>query len=184
MTRNDYLKLLNQKLSNKNLIKHSFAVEAVMKSLAKKFGQNEEIWGMAGLLHDLDYEVTVDQPAKHGLVTAEWLSQFDLPAEVISIIKAHNAENLGIESKTVAEKAICAVDPLTGLIMAAALMMPEKKIAGLKLSSVMKKFKIPGFAKSVSRENIQTCSMIGLELEEFVGVALLAMQNIDKELGL
>jgi putative nucleotidyltransferase with HDIG domain len=184
MNRDDHLKLLSEKLSNKNLIKHSLAVEAVMKSLAKRFGQDEEIWRMAGLLHDLDYEVTANEPAQHGIVTSEWLSQFDIPSEVTDVIKAHNAESLGIDPKTIAERAIYAVDPLTGLIVAAALMTPDKKIAGLKLSSLMKKFKTSGFAKGASRENIRSCSAIGLELEEFINIALIAMQGINSELGL
>ncbi|MCL5410626.1 MAG: HDIG domain-containing protein [Patescibacteria group bacterium] len=184
MTRDEALKLLNEKLENKNLIKHSLAVEVVMRALAKHFGEDAEVWGMAGLLHDLDYEETADDWKKHGVLVEEWLKDSNLPKEVFDIIKAHNSDILNISRNTLAEKAIFAVDPLTGLITAASYVMPDKKISLLKPKSVLKRFKTPAFAKGSNREYIQTCDDFGLTLEEFVDIALKAMQSIDKDLGL
>ena len=184
MNKTEALDLLNLKLTNKNLVKHSLAVEAVMRALAKHFDEDEEIWGLAGLLHDLDYEVTAKDLAKHGVMTEEWLKEYDLPQEVFNIIKAHNAEALGIKPEIIAEKAIYAVDPLTGLITACALMNPEKKIANIETKSVLKKFKNLKFAAGASRDQIRTCESIGLTPEEFIDISLLAMKSIHSELGL
>jgi len=184
ISREQALKLLNEKLTNKNLVKHSLAVEAVMRDLANHFDEDQNIWGTSGLLHDLDYEVTVDDWTKHGVITEEWLRKFDIPGEIFDIIKAHNADALGIECKTNAEKAIYAVDPVTGLITAAALMIPSKKINELTTHSVIKKFKNKKFAAGASREHIASCDSIGLSLEEFLDISLKAMQKTDKELGL
>lgn len=177
MTRNEALKLLENKIENKNLIKHSLAVEAVMRALARHFDENEEIWGMAGLLHDYDYEATATDWTKHGILTEEWLRDSDLPKEVFKIIKAHNADALKIDKKTLAEKAIFAVDPLTGLISACSYMMPNKDINLLKAKSVLKRFRASTFAAGANREFIGTCTDFGLTLEGFVEIALLAMQE-------
>ena len=184
MTRDEALNLLNKKLVNKNLVKHSLAVEACMRALARHFCEDEEIWGMAGLLHDLDYEVTAEDWTKHGLVTEEWLKEYDLPKEIFDIIKAHNADGLGIRPKTKAEIAIFAVDPLTGLITACALMNPEKKINNIETKSVLKKFKNLKFAAGANRDHIATCEKLGLTLEQFIDISLKAMQGISDKLGL
>jgi len=184
INREHALKLLNEKLTNKNLVKHSLAVEAVMRDLADHFDEDRNIWGMAGLLHDLDYEATIDDWTKHGTVTGDWLKDFDIPEEIFDIIKAHNADALNIKCETTAEKAIYAVDPVTGLITAAALMIPSKKIKELTTHSVIKKFKNKKFAAGASREHIASCDSIGLSLEEFLNISLKAMQKIEKELGL
>lgn len=184
MKREEALKLLDEKLSNKNLIKHSLAVEAVMRAMAVKYDGDVEIWGLAGLLHDLDYEATASDWTKHGILTEEWLADYNLPAEIFEIIRAHNADGLGIECKTVAEKAIYAIDPITGLITAAALMNPERKIGNLEAKSVLKKFKNLKFAAGANREHIKSCEDFGLPLEEFIEISLKAMQSIDAKLGL
>lgn len=184
MIREEALTILEQKIKNKNLIKHSLSVEAVMRALANHFNEDADVWGIAGLLHDIDYEVTTNDWTKHGIVTEEWLKDSDLSTEVFNIIKAHNSDALGTKRETNAEKAIFAVDPLTGLIIAATLMRPDKKIRLLELKSVLKKFKNKKFAAGANREFIATCSDFGLSLEHFVDIALKAMQDIDKELGL
>jgi len=184
MNREEALNLVNQRLTNKNLIKHSLAVEAVMKALAKFFNEDGNIWGLAGLLHDLDYEQTAETPDKHGITTEEWLKEFNLDPQIIQIIKAHNAEALEIEPQTKAEISIYAADPVTGLITATALMNPEKKIKNVNLKSVTKKFKNLKFAAGANRENIKTIEKTGLSLEKFLELALIAMQGIDQELGL
>jgi len=184
MTRNKALEILKGKIERENLIRHSLAVEVVMRALAKHFGEDTEIWGIAGLLHDLDLAETEKDWTRHGILTEEWLKDSDLPKEVFDIIKAHNSDILKISRNTLAEKAIFAVDPLTGLITAASYVMPDKKIGLLKVKSVLKRFKTPAFAAGSNREYIQTCTDLGLTLEEFVDIALRAMQSIDEELGL
>lgn len=184
MTRDEALKLLNERLKSKSLIKHSLSVEAVMRALAEHFGEDLELWGMAGLLHDLDYEETANDWEKHGVLVKEWLGDSDLPEEVFNIIKAHNSDILKIPRNTLAEKAIFAVDPLTGLIAAASYVMPDRKISLLKAKSVLKRFKNPSFAAGSNREYIQTCTDLGLSLEEFVDIALRAMQDSAGDLGL
>ena len=184
MDRLQALEELDKHLKNKNLIRHSLAVEAVMRALAKHFDEDGEIWGMAGLLHDLDYEDTENDWTQHGVLTEQWLSEYDLSAETINIIKAHNADAIGITPETRAEKAIYAIDPLTGLITAAALMQPSRKIADLSPHSVLKKYKNKKFAAGASREHIATCENFGLPLEKFIEISLTAMQGICSELGL
>jgi len=171
-------------LTNKNLVKHSLAVEAVMRALAGHFSEDPELWGMAGLLHDLDYEVTKDDWTKHGLVAEEWLKGYDLPKEIFEIGQDHNAEAWGREPRSKAGWAIYATDPITGLITATALMNPEKKIRNVEAKSVLKKFKNLKFAAGANREHMKKCEEIGLTLEEFCDIALKAMQGINKELGL
>ncbi|MBN1522052.1 MAG: HDIG domain-containing protein [Candidatus Aureabacteria bacterium] len=181
MKRADAFKLLELKLKNKNLIKHSLAVEACMKRLAKKFDEDTEMWGLAGLLHDLDYEDTKDDFSRHGFVTADMLEEQDVDDQVIDAIKAHPGHT---ERKTVMAKALFAVDPLTGLIVAACLMHPEKKLDALNREFVLKRFKEKSFARGVSREQIRACLDIGLLLEDFVDVCLEAMKEISNDLGM
>lgn len=154
-----------------------------MQGLAKKFGEDENIWGLAGLLHDLDYEETADLPEEHGLKTIEYLEKYNLPTEILDIIKAHNSDSLNFERKTKAEKAIYAADPLTGLIVAATLMHPDKKLASVTTDFVMNRFKSSGFAKGANREQIKTCEDLNISLEEFISIALESIQKISKELG-
>jgi hypothetical protein len=184
MTRNKALEILKGKIERENLIRHSLAVEAVMRALAKHFGEDEEIWGIAGLLHDLDLAETEKNRTRHGILTEEWLKDSDLPKEVFNIIKAHNSDILKISRNTLAEKAIFGVDPLTGLITAASYLMPDKKISLLKAKSILKRFKTASFAAGSNREYIQTCTDFGLSLEEFVDLALKAMQDSAEDLGL
>lgn len=184
MKREGAFKILNEKVKKENLIRHSLAVEAVMRALARHFGEDEEVWGLAGLLHDLDFEETENDWTKHGILIGEWLKDSDLPKEIFDIIKAHNSDILGTPRNTRAEKAIFAVDPLTGLITASALMMPDKKISLLKTKSVLKRFKVTGFAKGANREFIRSCIDFDMELPEFIDISLKAMQNVDSELGL
>ena len=184
MNRAEALKLVQEKLLKKNLVKHSLAVEAVMIALAEHFKEDKEIWGLAGLLHDLDYEETAQNPEKHGLVTEEWLKGNELDPQIFNIIKAHNGEALNIEPKSKAEISIFAADPVTGLIIATALMNPEKKIKNVNPHSVLKKFKNLKFAAGANRENMKAIEKTGLSIPEFLELSLKAMQKIDNELEL
>lgn len=185
MTREEALTLIHQYVKNENSIKHMLATEAIMAALARRFKENEEIWGLAGLLHDLDMEI-VDyriNPEKQGLVGAEMLEKMGLDIVITEAIKAHN-EKTGKIRETLIEKAIFCADPLTGLIVAATLILPSKKMADLTTESVLKRFKEKSFAKGANRETISSCSEINLTLEEFMKIGLNAMQEIASELGL
>lgn len=184
MNRLQALKLLNQKIKNKNLIKHSLAVEACLKELARYFSENEEKWGITGLLHDIDYEETKNNPEKHSLVGAEFLKNLGIDQEIIYAIKAHN-EIHKIPLKTLLDKALFCVDPLTGLIVASCLVLPSKKLKDLKVKNVLNRFKEKNFAKGANREIIKKCEeYLGLKLEEFIKICILAMQKISSDLGL
>ena len=176
--------LLKEHLSEQVLIKHCLATEAIMRSLAGSFGEDPDTWGIAGLLHDLDYAQTKDTPERHALVTESILRQRGVCDEIIDAIKSHNAEALGIERTDRFHFALTAAENVTGLIVATALVQPDKKIAQVKPSSVTKRMKEKSFARSVSREGILLCERIGMPLDLFVTVSLAAMGSIAEELGL
>jgi len=175
--------LLEENLRNRNLVRHCLASEAVMRKLAEDRGEDRDIWGLAGLLHDLDYEKTADDPAKHGLVSAMML-EGQLPEEAINAIKSHNYEKNGVERITALDYLLAAGESLTGLIVAVALVYPEKNLQPVKLKSVTKRMKMSAFARSVPRETIRDCSRAGYELNEFIGLCLEAMKEIAPEIGL
>jgi len=183
ISRDQALSDVKKNLKNKNLQKHVLAVEAVMRSLARKFGEDEERWAMAGLLHDLDYESTKDDPATHSLESAQMVQQMGLDKEIVDAVRSHN-EYHGLPRDTLMAKALYAADPLTGLIVAAALVSPEKKLGAIDAEFVMKRFGEKAFARGANRETIKACSELGLELDEFIDVGVRAMQKISKELGL
>lgn len=177
MNRKQALQLVNEKINNRNLVKHCLAVETCMRALARNFGSDEEEWGLAGLLHDIDYEETKDNPDKHSIVGAKMLEELGVEKDICEAVKTHN-EIHGIPPESKMAKALYAVDPLTGLIVAATLVLPSKKIKDLTVENVLNRFKENSFAKGASREIISKCSDIGLKLEEFVEVCLKAMQEM------
>lgn len=181
MEREEALKLIKEKVSNKNLRKHMLATEAVMRRLAEKLGEDESLWGLAGLLHDLDYDLTADDFPRHGRLTAEMLAGTDVPEEAVYAIQSHPGH---FPRKNPLDKALYAVDPVTGLIVAAALMHPAKKLKALDVDFLMRRFKEKRFAAGADRDQIRACSEIGLELEDFMMLSLEAMQGIDGDLGM
>lgn len=183
MKREEALKLIHKKIKNDNLIKHCLAVEAVMKELARYFKEDEEKWGLAGLLHDIDYEQTKDNPQKHSLLGAEILQSYNFEPEIIRAIKCHN-EIHGLAREDSISRALFCADPITGLIVAATLVLPSKKIKDLSKENILNRYKEKGFAKSVNRETIATCQELNLSLNEFVEISLRAMQKISEILGL
>jgi len=183
MNREEALNKVKKYVKNKNLIKHMLATESIMRALAKRFNEDEEKWGLAGLLHDIDYELTEKEPEKHSLLAEELLKDDNLPEDVIEAIKAHN-EIHQLPRETLLAKALYAVDPLTGLIVAAALIHPEKKLAPLDVNFILNRFKEKSFARGANREQIKTCEEFGLSLEEFINIGLEAMKSISDELGL
>ncbi len=184
MKREQGLELLNQNISNQNLIKHCLAVEAIMRALAQNFGEDQEKWGLAGLLHDIDYEKTKNDPSQHSLIGAKMLQDLGREKDICQAVKVHN-EAHGILPETLLEKALFVTDPLTGLIVAAALVLPSKKINDLTAESVLNRFKEKAFARGANRETIKKSEeYLNLSLAEFVKTGLKAMQGIGVQIGL
>lgn len=177
-----YVELLNKHVSNPKMIAHCLASEAVLRELARKFGEDEDVWGIAGLLHDLDVEITNADPKSHALVAAEMLQNI-LPAEAVDAIKMHNEEATGMPRSTRFQHALAAGETITGLIFATALVYPDRRIASVKPKSVVKRMKEKQFAASVNRDTIMECERIGLSLDEFVQLSLNALIPIAPTLG-
>lgn len=189
MTREDAYAYLNQNIQNNNLIKHMLATEAVMRALCIKLNPNPdaqtlENWGLVGLLHDLDYEKAKDAPEKHGLISKDLLTG-QLDDSLIYAIMAHNSKYTRVKPKSALDWSIACCDELTGLIVASALVHPDKKLASLDVNFIMKRFKEKNFAKGANRKSIEACKeKLGIPLEEFIDINLKAMQQIAPILGL
>ncbi|MFH0987592.1 MAG: HDIG domain-containing metalloprotein [Patescibacteria group bacterium] len=183
MSREEALKLLQEKIKNKNLIKHSLAVEACMKALASHLKEDKERWGGSGLLHDIDYEETKNNPQEHSLKAAKKLEELGFEKEIVEAVKTHN-EIHGIRPESKMAKSLFSVDPLTGLIVAATLVSPDKKLSSVSSKNVLNRFREKSFAKGADREIIKKCRDIGIDLKNFIEICLLAMQGIAGDLGL
>jgi len=183
MNRDEALKAIHGRVQNQNLIKHMLATEAIMRALARRFGEDEEVWGLAGLVHDIDVELCGGDMSLHSRSGAELLQQMDVEAEVVQAVLVHN-EAHGIPCRSLLDKALFCADPLTGLITAGALVRPDKKLGGVETKSIRKRFKEKSFAAGANREQIASCSQIGLELDEFISIGLEAMQSVSEDLGL
>jgi putative nucleotidyltransferase with HDIG domain len=181
MTREEALKLINANVKNKNLKKHMIATEACMRGLARHFGEDEYLWGLAGLLHDVDYDKTAKDFPRHGIMSAEMLQEAGVDQRIVYAVKAHPGH---VEAKSLMDKSLYAVDPLTGLIVAAVLMHPTKKIADVDTQFVLNRFKEKRFAAGADRDTIRTCERLGLSLEEFITISLDSMKGVADELGL
>lgn len=184
MKRKEALNLLRSYVKNEKLIIHSLSSEAVMQAIAKKLSEDENKYAMAGLLHDIDVELTNANPKTHGIVCIGILRKNNIEEDIIDAIAMHNEEASGKERKTVFQHALAAGETITGLIYATALVYPDKKIEGVKYKSVAKRMKQKAFAASVKRENILECEKIGIELNEFIQISVDAMKNISDEIGL
>lgn len=184
MTRDEAIKLVQEKIQTRNLVYHSLAVEAVMKKLAEYFCEDQEQWALAGLLHDLDYEETKDKPEWHSKLGSEMLKEKGVAPEIVRAVLVHN-ERHGIAPETKMEKALYVSDPITGLIVAATLVLPTKKLADLTVENVLNRFKEKSFARGANRDIIKQCQgLLDLPLEKFVVLSLEAMQEIATEIGL
>ena len=183
MNREDVLDSIRANVENENLVKHMLAVEAVMRSLARRFEEDEEEWGLTGLLHDIDVELTEGDMNIHSKMGADLSRELGANEAMADAILRHN-ERHGIPCETKLDKALFCADPLTGLITAAALIRPDKRLASVEAKSVGKRFKEKSFAAGANREQIARCREIGLELDEFIELGLKAMQGIADELGL
>ena len=184
MNRKQALELLHEYIKNENLRKHCLASEAVLRSTAKNLGEDEEKWGLTGLLHDLDVELVNADPTIHGLETARILGEKGFPEDAIEAIKLHNEEATGLPRTKTFHHALCAGETITGLITATTLVYPDKKLASVKPKSIRKRMKEKHFAASVDRDKIRECEKAGIPLDDFILISLEAMRGISDKLGL
>jgi putative nucleotidyltransferase with HDIG domain len=155
-----------------------------MRGLARRLGGDVEKWALAGLVHDIDYEDTAKQPEQHSLTGAMILEDLGMDADIVYAVKVHNPAH-GLERRSLMDSALHIADPLTGLIVAAALIHPEKKLAAIDPQFILNRFGEKQFARGANREQILLCIReLGIELEEFIAIGLDAMQGIAAELGL
>lgn len=188
MNRESALQLVREHTRNENLVKHMLAVEAAMRRYARKYGEDEEKWGIVGLLHDFDYEKHPNDEHKPDEGHPSWgvsvLREHGYPEDVCQAILAH-ADYTGVRRDSLMARALYACDELTGLIVAVALVRPGKKLDEVTVESVMKKWNDKAFARGVEREDIERgAEALGVPLEEHVGNVLESMQGISDELGL
>ena len=183
MDREDALDSVRANVENENLVKHMLATEAIMRVLAKRLGEDEEEWGLTGLLHDIDVELTEDDMSTHSRLGADLARELGAGEEMAHAILCHN-EAHSVPRETKLDKALFCADPLTGLIIAGALVRPDKKLAGLEAKSVRKRFKEKSFAAGANREQIAKCSELGIELDDFIELGVAAMQGVAADLGL
>lgn len=185
MTREEAHTLLHSYVKNERTIAHCIASEAVMRALAMHLDEDQEKWGLAGLLHDLDVELTRDNMEKHAMETATILAGFGLPADTLEAVMLHNEGGMhGRKRSTTFQHALAAAETITGLIMATALVYPDKKLNSVKPKSIVKRMKEKAFAASVSRETIMECEKIGIALPLFAEISLEAMKGVAEEIGL
>ncbi len=180
MERNKALELLNEYIKNPKMISHCLASEAVMRALAERLGEDNDKWGIAGLLHDIDVEITNADPLTHSMEAVKILEEKGVDSEIIEAIMLHNEDAAHNQQRSKKlHHALAAGETITGLIFATALVYPDKKISSVKPKSIIKRMKEKAFAASVKRENILECEKIGLSLEEFAELSLKAMQDIE-----
>jgi putative nucleotidyltransferase with HDIG domain len=183
VTREEAWKLLNEHNKDAMHLRHAIAVEAAMRAYARKFGEDEELWGIVGLIHDLDYE---EHPVlgEHPFVGAQMLEDMGWPSEIVHAVRSH-ANYGGVPRETPMEKTLFAVDELTGLVSAVALVRPSKNIADVEVKSVTKKWKDKAFARAVNREEIeQGASELGVDLKEHIAIVIEALRTVAPELGI
>ncbi len=183
MTRSEAADLLDRHVRTDWLKKHSIATAAVLEALAERLGEDAQAWWTAGLLHDVDFDETQD-PQVHGRRGAEILRGHGVEEPILQAVMAHNAEALGIERTSRLDYALTCGESITGLIVATALVMPDRRLASVQADSVVKRMKKKEFARKVSRAHILLCGRLGLPIEEFAGIAVAAMQKVAGELGL
>ena len=183
INRDEAFELFEEYLKDDKIIKHSMAVEAIMIKMAIKLDENETLWGLTGLLHDLDYDYTHGDPQNHANVTAKILDGL-LPKSSVNAIKAHNFIHTNHSPTTIFDKTLIAADAISGLIIATALVMPTKKLSEVELKTLLKKFKDKSFAKGCNRNKIKLCIDAGIKQELFFELSLNALKEISDKLDL
>lgn len=184
-TRDDAYQLMTSHVKNENLQKHMLSVEVALRFYARKYGEDEEIWAMTGLLHDCDYEEYPDL-REHTQISAGWLREAGYDERIIYAILAHNDLNLATHPRNnLLSKALYACDEITGMITATALVRPNKALPGLEVASVRKKMKSKGFAAGVNREDlVKGAAGLQVDLDEHIAFVIEAMSSIAEQLGL
>ena len=182
--REDAILELKRQIKNEKTIIHCLATEAVMKALARRLGEDEEKWGITGLVHDIDLEVTNADPKEHALKAGELLAEYELEKDILDAIRMHNDDATGLQRTRKFQHALAAGETITGLIYATALVYPDKKIASVKYKSVRKRMKERAFAANVNRDHIMECEKIGIPLDEFIQISVDAMREVADEIGL
>ena len=181
-SRDESLALVHAHVRSESLRRHMYAVEAACRAYARTWGEDEETYGTAGLVHDLDYEA---HPDEHPLRAAELLRERGYPEEVVHAVLAHYAERTGVEPETRLDRTLRACDEITGLITAAALVRPSRSVADLEAKSVLKKMKDRAFAAGVDREEVRRAAdALGVDFAEHVAFVIEAMRGVAGELGL
>ncbi len=175
--------IIKKYLRHEDNIKYSLAVEAVLREMAKRLDRDEELWGLTGLLFNLDYEFTSNEPEKRGSLSAQLLEDL-LPERGVNAIKANNYMHTDYIPTTSLDKSLIAADAATGLVMVVAQSMPSKKLAEVDLLKLMNKFDDPSFANRYNRNRIQLCNDIGIELEAFLELTLNILKQISDKLNL
>ena len=181
LDREQAYRLVVDKIGHNNLLKHILAVEASMRRLALRFDEDSDYWGLVGLVHDLDYNDTKDNPERHAILACEWLAPYELPDDMLQAIKAHPGH---VRCQSQLDWALYATDPATGFIVACALMHPSKKLVEIDESFMLRRFDEKRFAAGATRENMAACRHLDLELGEFLMLVREGMLNIVGELGL
>ncbi len=184
ISRQEARALMEQHLETDSMRKHCLASEAIMRALAPRFGADPDMWGLVGLLHDIDYNETRDNMPQHTLLTEKILVEKGMHSAIVEAIKYHNAENLGLIRSEPIHFALTAAETITGMLVAASLVTPEKQLSVVKIKSVKKRMKAKEFARSVNRDHIRLCEEIGIPLDEFIGLSLEALCGISDQLGL
>jgi putative nucleotidyltransferase with HDIG domain len=181
MTRDEALTILKEYTKSESLLKHAYAVEAAMRAYARKFGEDEELWGIVGLLHDFDYEM---YPDEHPMKGSEILKEKGVPEEIRTAILGH-ANYTGVPRETLMAKTLYAVDELSGFLVAVTLVRPNKSVSEVKVKSVKKKMKDKSFAAKVNRDEIREgAEELGIPFEEHVEFMIKALSGVAEQLGL
>jgi len=183
INRDESFALLRKYVKDDKLLKHSLAVEAILAKMARNLEEDERIWGLTGLLHDLDYEYTQEEPEKHATISAQILEGL-IPRDAVNAIKAHNYMHTDYIPTTKLDKALIAADAASELIIATALVMPSKKLFEVELKTLVNKFRENSFAKGCNRDRIELCLDIGISQEMFLEMSLNALKEISDKLDI
>lgn len=185
-TREEALTLLRKYNQDEGHIKHALAVEGTMRHFARGMGGDEDLWGIVGILHDIDWERTMNEPERHCSLAPEFLREAGVGEDIIHAVQSHGYGICSdVEPSNDMEKVLFAIDELTGLIITAGLVRPSRSLSDLELKSVKKKWKDKAFARGVDRDIIRKgAENLGMDLDEVIEQTILALRPIEKEIGL
>ncbi|MFH1623436.1 MAG: HD domain-containing protein [Candidatus Aenigmatarchaeota archaeon] len=181
------LEIVRAHVKRENLVKHILAVETIMRGISAELDEDVELWGMTGLLHDVDFDETYETPARHGIRSIEILNSEvpgEVPEEILKAIRAHNPEHTGVQPETKMEYALLAADAISGLVIATALILPSKRLAEVDAKDIARRFKEKDFARRCNRENMLYAEKAGISMEKFFEIATESLKGIASELGL